>query len=107
MVEMRMQQTVKSRVNKAIQNFPNYSLDEWIMDYPDQIVITSLHLIITHEIYEMIRLLHKFKKKQRPPRVSNNMSQSVSASFDTNTMLIRSQESEGRFKNSRDVDEND
>jgi hypothetical protein len=56
-----MQNTVMDKIQKGLAAFPNESLEEWILDYPLQVIITSLHLIVTHEIYEMIRLLKKFK----------------------------------------------
>jgi hypothetical protein len=53
-VEIKMQQTVGSLVSQAVGSFPKQSLDEWIMDYPLQTILTTIHLILTHEINELL-----------------------------------------------------
>ena len=41
-------------VTYAVSSFPKQSLNEWVLDYPQQIVLTTLHLILTHEINEVL-----------------------------------------------------
>jgi hypothetical protein len=36
-----------------VASFPKQSLDEWILDYPLQTILTTVHLILTHEINEL------------------------------------------------------
>ena len=43
-------------------------------------MITSLHLIVTHEIYEMIKLLNLYTKAQKQPK-RDNLSNSISGSL--------------------------
>ena len=58
-VEANMQETVGKLINYAVSTFPKQSLDEWILDYPQQIILTTIHLILTHEINE---LFEEFRK---------------------------------------------
>jgi hypothetical protein len=52
-VELSMQETVGKRINYAVASFPKQSLDEWILDHPQQIILTTIHLILTHEVNEL------------------------------------------------------
>jgi hypothetical protein len=52
-VEITMQQTLSSLISHAVASFPKQSLDEWILDYPLQTILTTVHLILTHEINEL------------------------------------------------------
>ena len=52
-VEITMQQTLSSMISQAVASFPKQSLDEWILDYPLQTILTTVHLILTHEINEL------------------------------------------------------
>jgi hypothetical protein len=38
----------------AVTSFPNQSLDEWALDYPQQVVMSVLHLVLSHEINEVL-----------------------------------------------------
>ncbi len=42
-----------------MSSFPKQSLDEWILDYPLQTIMTTIHLILTHEINELFEDLGK------------------------------------------------
>ena len=41
-------------INYAVSSFPNQAIDEWILDYPQQVVLTTIHLILSHEINELL-----------------------------------------------------
>ena len=58
-VEITMQQTVGTLISSAVSSFPKQSLDEWILDYPLQTILTTVHLILTHEINELFDDLGK------------------------------------------------
>ena len=52
-IEIGMQQTIGGLIGQAVSSFPKQSLDEWILDYPLQTIMTTIHLILTHEINEL------------------------------------------------------
>lgn len=52
-VEVAMQATIGSMIGQAVASFPKQSLDEWILDYPLQTIVSTIHLILTHEINEL------------------------------------------------------
>ena len=37
-----------------MSSFPTKPLDEWVLDYPQQIILTTLHLIFSHEVNEIL-----------------------------------------------------
>ena len=49
-----MQVTIGSLIAQAVASFPKQSLDEWILDYPLQTIVSTIHLILTHEINELL-----------------------------------------------------
>lgn len=57
-----MQETVGKLINYAVNTFPKQSLDEWILDYPQQVILTTIHLILTHEINELFEEMRKEKE---------------------------------------------
>lgn len=54
-VENQMQDTVAKLIGYAVSSFPKQSLDEWIVDYPQQTIMSTIHLILTHEINELFQ----------------------------------------------------
>lgn len=38
----------------AVKSFATRALDEWILDYPQQIVITTINLILSNEINDIL-----------------------------------------------------
>ena len=54
-----MQQTMGNLISQAVSTFPKQSLDEWILDYPLQTIMSTIHLILTHEINELFEDLVK------------------------------------------------
>lgn len=53
-VEKSMQETISKMLSYAVSSFPNQALDEWVLDYPQQIILSVLHLILSHEINEVL-----------------------------------------------------
>lgn len=53
-VERAMQETISKQLTYAVSSFPHQPLDEWVLDYPQQIILTTLHLILSHEINEIL-----------------------------------------------------
>ena len=64
-VEMSMQETIGKNINYAVASFPKQSLDEWILDHPQQIILTTIHLILTHEVNELFEEMRKTRKANR------------------------------------------
>lgn len=63
-VEESMQSTMKKQMQYAVKSFATRALDEWILDYPQQVIITSLGLILTNEINDILDEKHRQKEKE-------------------------------------------
>lgn len=64
-VELAMQETIGKSINYAVASFPKQSLDEWILDHPQQIILTTIHLILTHEVNELFEEMRRTGKAKR------------------------------------------
>ncbi|CAG9319683.1 unnamed protein product [Blepharisma stoltei] len=53
-VDHQMKDTLAKMISFAVATFPKQSLDEWVLDFPQQIIYTSILLILTHEITELM-----------------------------------------------------
>lgn len=53
-VERSMRETISKMLSYAVTSFLTSPLDEWILDFPQQIILTTLHLILSHEINEVL-----------------------------------------------------
>lgn len=53
-VEKQMKDSLSKMISFAVSTFPKQSLDEWVLDYPQQIIFTAVLLILTHEISELM-----------------------------------------------------
>lgn len=53
-VERSMRETISKMMSYAVTSFPNQALDEWALDYPQQVILSVLHLILSHEINEVL-----------------------------------------------------
>lgn len=49
-LEIQMKYTILEKINTAAQNFETMIFDEWIFQYPQYVITTSLQAIITNEI---------------------------------------------------------
>ena len=58
-VEAGMKETLGKMITMAVTAFPKLSLDEWILDFPQQVIFTSIYLILTHEIEELLEELNQ------------------------------------------------
>lgn len=63
-VEEEMKKTFTSMLLNSINIFPSQALENWIFSAPNQIIISSLHMIVSHEMYEMYRVVNLNKIKQ-------------------------------------------
>mmetsp|Transcript_29870 Transcript_29870/g.45651 ORF Transcript_29870/g.45651 Transcript_29870/m.45651 type:complete len:142 (+) Transcript_29870:4449-4874(+) len=53
-VEKSMQETMSKQMQYAVKSFATRALDEWVLDYPQQVVVTTLNLVLTNEITEIL-----------------------------------------------------
>lgn len=53
-LENQMQKTISTSISNAIGTFTKSALEDWILDFPLQVTLTSIHMIITHEISELL-----------------------------------------------------
>ena len=38
----------------AVKSFATRALDEWVLDYPQQVIMTTLNLVLTNEINDIL-----------------------------------------------------
>jgi len=65
-VEYRAQEIVGKMIGNAVGSFPKQPLDEWIIDYPQQTILSTIHLILTHEVNEMLHEMRAHRKSEDP-----------------------------------------
>lgn len=53
-VEQSMKTAVKKHMKNAILRFTNQPMEEWVLDYPQQVSISVIHLIISQEVNEIL-----------------------------------------------------
>ena len=46
-IEATMKDSIRMSMKNAIERFPTEPLEEWVLDYPQQVSITVLHLILS------------------------------------------------------------
>jgi hypothetical protein len=46
----------------AVKSFATRALDEWVLDYPQQIVMTTLNLVLTNEINDILEEKQRLKE---------------------------------------------
>lgn len=78
--EFCAQETIGKLIEDAVNSFPKQPLDEWIVDYPQQTILSTIHLILTHEINEM---LHEMGLKRGSEDLSMTQSE-VTETFRVN-----------------------
>lgn len=54
-IEEEMKRSFGNSIINSINLFALHSLEEWIFDAPSQIILASLHMIVSHELYEMYK----------------------------------------------------
>lgn len=104
-LEVEIGTTLRKLVSAAIASFPKQSLDEWILDYPIQTILTTITLIITHEITE---LFHSFQSASEPgsadPSYSEIVDEPVTEKYESHFSRVffsSNQESESVMDQSR------
>lgn len=104
-LEVEIGTTLRKLVSAAISSFPKQSLDEWILDYPIQTILTTITLIITHEITE---LFHSFQGASDPgtadPSYSEIIDEPVTEKYESHFSRVffsSNQESESVMDQSR------
>jgi len=53
-VEQSMQETMQKQMQYAVKSFATRALDEWVLDYPQQVVVTTLMLVLTNEVNDIL-----------------------------------------------------
>lgn len=53
-VEDAMRVSVKKHMKNAILRFADQPIEEWMLDYPQQIAISTVHLVISQEINDLL-----------------------------------------------------
>lgn len=53
-VEKSMQETMQKQMQYAVKSFATRALDEWVLDYPQQVIMTTLNLVLTNEINDIL-----------------------------------------------------
>ena len=53
-VEDAMRVSVKKHMKNAILRFSNQPIEEWLCDYPQQVTISVIHLVISQEINDTL-----------------------------------------------------
>lgn len=53
-VEDAMRMSIKKHMKNALLRFASQPIEEWVCDYPQQVSISVLHLIISQEITDTL-----------------------------------------------------
>ena len=53
-IEEAMRISVKKHIKNGILRFSNQPIEEWILDYPQQVSISVLHMILSQEINDIL-----------------------------------------------------
>ena len=49
-----MQESIRKQILNAVQRFTTEPLEDWVLDYPQQVSIQVLHLILSQEITDLL-----------------------------------------------------
>lgn len=102
-VEQSMQDTIGKNINYAVASFPKQSLDEWILDHPQQIILTTIHLILTHEVNELFEEMRKTRKANRQEEYDEDGEGEGSSYEDDNSRYMEDDEATPKTPNTRDL----
>jgi hypothetical protein len=69
-----------------VASFPKQSLDEWILDYPLQTILTTVHLILTHEINELFDDTQQQQNQNQGKREDHSYGESPHMHFEYGLM---------------------
>ena len=45
--ELAMQDSLRKQMIDSIENFTSEPLEEWVLDYPQQVALSTMHLILS------------------------------------------------------------
>ena len=68
-IEDEMKRSFAISISNSINLLPLHSIEEWMFESPNQIVLASLHMIVSHELYEMFKICQV--NSQKPEEESN------------------------------------
>ena len=77
-----MKDTLSKLIQKAVNDFPKQHLDEWILDFPQQIIYSSIYLILTHEIDDLLADLQLENRESKPSSLDIDPPQDVPEEFE-------------------------
>lgn len=89
-VEYCAQETVSKMIGYAVSSFPKQPLDEWIVDYPQQTILSTIHLILTHEINEMLHEMGPSGHSQGPSMTQEGPSDTLGLIHEASNLRSRS-----------------
>ena len=72
-----------------MNSFPKQPLDEWIIDYPQQTILSTIHLILTHEINEMLHDMRLARGTEGPSMTQSEVTETFGMN-DTSLINTRS-----------------
>lgn len=84
------QETIGKLIGHAVSSFPKQPLDEWIIDYPQQTILSTIHLILTHEINEMLHDMRAARGTEGPSMTHTGQSETLGAGNETSQIDTRS-----------------
>ena len=84
------QETIGKLIGHAVSSFPKQPLDEWIIDYPQQTILSTIHLILTHEINEMLHELKAAKTSEAPSMTQSGVTEMEGMMGDSSQLHTRS-----------------
>ena len=58
-----MMESMRKQMQYAIKSFATRSLDEWLLDYPQQVVIATINLVLSNEVNGILE--EKQRQKER------------------------------------------
>lgn len=58
-----MQKSMRKQMQYAIKSFATRAIDEWILDYPQQVVVSVICLVLTNEINDILDEKTKIKEQ--------------------------------------------
>jgi hypothetical protein len=88
--EYGAQETVGKLIGHAVSSFPRQPLDEWIIDYPQQTILSTIHLILTHEINEMLHDMRAARGTEGASMTHTGQSETLGDGIETSQVDTRS-----------------
>jgi hypothetical protein len=74
-VEKSMQETMQKQMQYAVKSFATRALDEWVLDYPQQVIMTTLNLVLTNEVNDILDQRQRQKEQEDAEGSDDNENQ--------------------------------